>query len=61
MHCSVMKYVSELRITAAEKLLDNTDKTIEEIAEICGFSSASYFGLAFKKERGKSPSNYRKR
>ena len=56
-----MKYVSELRITAAEKLLDNTDKTIEEIAEICGFSSASYFGLAFKKERGRSPSNYRKR
>ena len=61
MHCSVMKYVTELRISAAQKLLDNTDKSIEEIAELCGFSSASYFGLAFKNERGKSPLNYRKR
>ena len=61
MHCSVMKYVTELRISAAQKLLDNTDKTIEEISDLCGFSSASYFGLAFKKECGKSPINYRKR
>ena len=61
MNCSVMKYVTELRISAAQKLLDNTEKSIEEISEICGFSSASYFGLAFKNERGKSPLNYRKR
>ena len=61
MNCSVMKYVTKLRITAAQKLLDDSDKSVEEIAEICGFSSASYFGLAFKNEKGKSPIHYRKR
>ena len=33
---------------------------LDEIAEECGFSSANYFSLIFKKEVGISPFNYRK-
>lgn len=60
MHCSVMKYVSSLRINKAKELLIYSDKSIEEISRVCGFSSANYFGLAFKKETGLSPYNYKK-
>lgn len=60
MHCSVMQYLSFVRISTAKKLLSTTNKTIEEIAEQCGYSSANYFSLIFKKEVGLSPLNYRK-
>lgn len=60
MHCSVMKYISSLRINKAKELLIYTDNSIEEISRLCGFSSANYFGLAFKKETGMSPFNYKK-
>lgn len=60
MSCSVMRYVFNLRINKAKELLIYSDDSIEEISRICGFSSANYFGLAFKKETGLSPFNYRK-
>lgn len=60
MNCSVMRYVFNLRINKAKELLIYSDDSIEEISRICGFSSANYFGLAFKKETGLSPFNYRK-
>ena len=36
------------------------DKSIEEIAEACGFSSGNYLTLIFKQKEGISPSSYRK-
>ncbi len=60
MHCSVMQYLSFVRISTAKKLLTTTNKNVEEIAEKCGYSSANYFSLIFKKEVGLSPLNYRK-
>ncbi len=60
MHCSVMKYVSGLRINKAKELLIYSDYSIEEVSNLSGFSSANYFGLAFKKETGMSPLNYKK-
>lgn len=60
MGCSVMKYVHGLRINKAKEMLINTDKSVEEISDLCGFSSANYFGLTFKKETGMSPFNYKK-
>ena len=60
MRCSVMTYILNLRITRAKDLLCHTDKSIEEISDICGFSSANYFGYSFKKETGLSPFNYKK-
>ncbi len=61
MHCTVNEYLTRLKLTKAKELLVNTDKSIEKIAAECGFSSANYFGLIFKKEIGLSPLNYRKK
>ena len=60
MHCSVMEYRSFIRISRAKELLISGGKSLDEIAERCGFSSANYFSLIFKKEVGISPSGYRK-
>lgn len=60
MNCSIMEYVLRLRLNKAKSLLRDTKKSIEEVSSACGFSSANYFGLIFKKEIGLSPLNYRK-
>lgn len=60
MHCSIMEYVLKLRLNKAKELLRATNKSIEEISSTCGFSSANYFGLTFKKAIGLSPYNYKK-
>jgi len=58
--CSPIEYLLNIRITKAKELLQKTDKTISEISELCGFSSANYFGLVFKSKENISPLAYRK-
>lgn len=60
MNCSVMEYRTFIRISRAKELLSSTKMRLEEIAAECGFSSANYLSLIFKKEVGISPLNYRK-
>ena len=60
MQCSIMQYRQFIRISKAKELLSYTKKDMEIIAEECGFSSANYFSLIFKKEVGLSPVAYRK-
>ncbi len=60
MHCSIMQYVMQLRVNKAKILLQKGDENIEEIANLCGFSSGNYFGLIFKRAVGISPLNYKK-
>lgn len=60
MHCSIMDYVNELRLNKAKSLLRETNRSIDDIASLCGYSSANYFGLVFKRDVGISPLNYRK-
>jgi AraC-like DNA-binding protein len=55
-----MEYILQLRLNKAKSLLQEGKKSIEEIANLCGFSSANYFGLIFKKAVGLSPLNYKK-
>lgn len=59
-NCSPIDFLLSVRLTKAKERLVNTKKSIEEIALSCGFSSANYFGLIFKKKEGLSPSDYRK-
>lgn len=54
-------YLLQTRILAAEPLLKNPKLSINEIAEACGFSSGNYFGDVFRRYRGISPSEYRKK
>lgn len=48
------------RITAAAQMLNEDDRPIGEIAELCGFSSQNYFSYKFKQQMAESPSKYRK-
>lgn len=58
--CSPIDYLLNIRISKAKEMLLNTSKSVNEIAECCGFSSANYFGLIFKKKENLSPLMYRK-
>ena len=58
--CSPMTYLNDYRLeTAAEMLLSSAD-SVTDISENCGFSSASYFGKAFRDKMGLAPLAYRK-
>ncbi len=57
---TIGEYVLKVRLENAKFLLINTAKSIAEIAELCGFSSANYFCLIFKRKIGIPPIQYRK-
>ena len=58
---SPIVYLTEYRLSHATKLLMKTEKSITEIATLCGFSTASYFGKQFKKIYGITPLQFRKK
>ncbi len=58
---SVMEYLQSCRISNAKQMLAETDCSIGEIVEKCGFSDNSNFSRTFKKLTGLSPSNFRKK
>lgn len=53
--------ILKIKISLAKNLLDNTDKSIIEIAMDCGMDSDSYFCTLFKKATGQTPLQYRNR
>lgn len=53
-------FVMERRISAAKTYLLTTHKTLEDIVDLCGFSSLSYFDYNFKKHVGMTPTDFRK-
>lgn len=54
------KFLLQLRIQQAKKLLRTTDLRIYEIAEQVGFGSVDYFVTQFEKMEGFTPTEYRK-
>jgi AraC-like DNA-binding protein len=54
------QYLLQLRINEAQKLLQETDLGISEIAFRVGFENLSYFNRSFKSITGKSPREFRK-
>lgn len=54
-------YLLALRIQRSSRLLVSTDKSIKEISAEAGFGSAEAFSKAFKRVRGCSPRQYRRR
>lgn len=55
----VNDYIRQVRIMRAQELLQNTDRTVSEIAEATGFTTSNYFYSIFKKETGMTPAAYR--
>ena len=60
LHSSPVDYLINIRIQQAKAALRETNCSVVEIAESCGFSNANYFSLMFKRKVGLSPANYRK-
>lgn len=56
---SVVDLLRKSRLRRSKKLLEETDKSISEIAYEVGFSSPSYFTKCFKDEYGKLPGDIR--
>ncbi len=55
-----MQYIVSLRITNAQMLLETTNYNVTEIGNIVGYDNPLYFSRIFKKQKGVSPSEYRK-
>ena len=53
------KYITEVRLNEAKKLLVGTKLSMGEIAEQCGFETQAYMCYVFKKELDISPKSYR--
>ncbi len=56
---TIMEYVMIKKMQRAEQLLINSDMSIREVSEACGFPSIEYFSRSFKKHSGLSPYAWR--
>lgn len=54
------EYLTSLRLHKARSLLVETNLTLEEIAQLCGYDNGFYFSRAFSKKEGIPPSVFRK-
>lgn len=53
------RYLTTVRIEAAQRLLLHREYTLDVVASLCGFSGANYLCRVFKKETGHSPAQWR--
>ncbi|KAB2827041.1 MAG: AraC family transcriptional regulator [Paludibacter sp.] len=56
---SPLKYIIELKLNEAKRLLSNTFLTVKEIAYKLNFDNPDYFPVFFKKRTGLTPIEYR--
>lgn len=56
---SLHRYVYDTRLKIAADMLLQTEASIYEIAEKCGFRNANHFSVKFKEKYGRSPSVWR--
>lgn len=56
-----MQFITSIRITNAQMLLETTDYAVNEISRIVGYENPLYFSRLFCKQRGCPPSQYRKK
>ena len=60
MNTSIFDYIIQFRIEKSAKLLKETDRSVTEIAQSVGFNDANHFAKLFRREKGVSPSQFRK-
>ena len=59
-NCTPSEFVVNCRISAAKSMLMEGELSMEEIADVCGFSCHSYFNHCFKQRTGQTPLQYRR-
>ena len=52
-------FIRHVRLEKAKELLQNSDKTVAEVAFETGFNDPNWFSKAFREEFGQSPSQFR--
>ncbi len=58
---TITEYINVIRVEKAATALAETEDKIIDIAAACGFDNTGYFIRRFKKEKGMTPSEYRKK
>ena len=58
-HITPGRFLTALRIGAAEKLLENGELRVSDVAALCGYAGAGYFIRVFHRETGVTPETYR--
>lgn len=53
--------INRVRLEDAKRLLDDTDLTLQQIADRTGFGNVQYFSNCFRSMFGQTPGSYRKR
>ena len=57
-----MEFILNKKVSMAkEMLLETPEKTLDEIADLVGFCSASYLCKIFKRQTGTTPIEYKER
>lgn len=56
---TILQEIQMVRLERAKRLLQETDLSVPQIAEIAGFTTGSYFIQVFRTETGMTPAKYR--
>ena len=59
--CTIMSYLTEVRLNKAEQMILKTRNSIKEIAAECGFYDQNYFSKSFARKFGVAPTEYREK
>ena len=57
---TVNEEILRVRVGRVMQLLEDTDWSLDQIAEVSGFKRASYLSVAFTRETGRTPGDYRR-
>lgn len=58
--CTIIEYLTKIKMSAAIEYLTHSEKSISEISIILGYDSVSHLNHIFKQRTGLSPLQYRK-
>lgn len=56
---SIIKYRDQYRLASAKRMLIETDDSIADISDRCGYSDSAYFIKCFRKKENITPAKYR--
>lgn len=59
--CSPAVYIENMRLNLAQQLISESDLSVQQVAQRCGFSSADNLRRVFLRRLGVNPSEYRDR